>query len=234
MKNGTLTEARIDESARRLLRGKFELGLFDNPFVDATAAETIVGGAAARAEGVAAQAAAHTVLTNASEGPARLPLGPGLRVYAEGVPPSSFADRATVVETPAEADVAVLRLQAPFEQRGEQGTIESFFRAGSLEFPPAEVARVQAIAATVPTIVDVYLDRPAILDPLAESAAALIVNFGASAEAFIRVLFGAAQPLGRLPFDIPSSMAAVEASRPDVPFDTAGATFRFGDGLSLS
>ncbi|XVU21297.1 glycoside hydrolase family 3 protein [Actinoplanes sp. CA-054009] len=233
VKNGAVTEARIDESARRLLREKFELGLFDNPFVDASAAETIVGGATARIEGLAAQAAAHTVLTNAAEGPARLPLGPGLRVYAEGLPPSSFGDRATLVDTPDQADVAVLRLQAPFEQRGGEGSIESFFRAGSLEFPAAEVQRIRAIAATVPTVVDVYLDRPAILAPLAEGAGSLIVNFGASAEAFVRVLFGEAQPLGRLPFDIPSSMAAVEASRPDVPFDTADATFRFGHGLSL-
>ncbi len=35
-----------------------------------------------------------------------------------------------------------------------------------------------------------------------------------------------------MPFDIPASMAAVEASRPDVPFDTDNPTFGFGDGLS--
>ncbi|MGW9631547.1 hypothetical protein ACWGST_12665 [Agromyces sp. NPDC055520] len=29
-----------------------------------------------------------------------------------------------------------------------------------------------------------------------------------------------------------SSMAAIEASRPDVPFDTADPLFRFGHGLS--
>jgi beta-glucosidase len=35
----------------------------------------------------------------------------------------------------------------------------------------------------------------------------------------------------KLPFDLPSSMAAVEANRPDVPFDTADPLFRFGHGL---
>jgi beta-glucosidase len=37
-----------------------------------------------------------------------------------------------------------------------------------------------------------------------------------------------------LPFDLPSSMAAVVASRPDVPFDTADPLFRFGHGLRYS
>ena len=36
-----------------------------------------------------------------------------------------------------------------------------------------------------------------------------------------------------LPFDIPRSMAAVQASREDVPFDTADPLYRFGHGLSL-
>ena len=34
VREGKLTEARIDESVKRLLRQKFELGLFDDPFVD--------------------------------------------------------------------------------------------------------------------------------------------------------------------------------------------------------
>ena len=45
------------------------------------------------------------------------------------------------------------------------------------------------------------------------------------------VLVGDARPEGALPFDLPSSMAAVEANRPDVPFDTADPLFRFGHGL---
>ena len=36
---------------------------------------------------------------------------------------------------------------------------------------------------------------------------------------------------GVLPFDLPRSMDAVIASRPDVPFDTADPLFHFGHGL---
>jgi beta-glucosidase len=135
------------------------------------------------------------------------------------------------VDTAQEADVAVLRLKAPFELRGDTGSIESFFHAGSLAFPAEEIERIRAICRAVPTVVDVNLDRSAILADIAAAASTLVANFGSAAEAFIPVLFGEAEPQGRLPFDIPSSMAAVEASRPDVPFDTASPTFRFGHGL---
>ena len=42
VKDGKIFEAKIDSSVRRLLRQKFELGLFDDPFIDADKAEQIV------------------------------------------------------------------------------------------------------------------------------------------------------------------------------------------------
>ncbi len=57
------------------------------------------------------------------------------------------------------------------------------------------------------------------------------MNFGSTDDAFVRVIFGELKPQRKLPFDIPSSMAAVEASQSDVPFDTANPVFRFGHGL---
>jgi beta-glucosidase len=90
---------------------------------------------------------------------------------------------------------------------------------------------ISAICSAVPTIVDVYLDRPAVLTDLAGQAAALLGSYGSSDEAFLDGVFGVAQPEGSLPFDLPRSMAAVEASRSDVPFDTADPIFRFGHGL---
>ncbi|MGS0688724.1 hypothetical protein ACVBEQ_26825 [Nakamurella sp. GG22] len=46
----------------------------------------------------------------------------------------------------------------------------------------------------VPTVIDIYLDRAAVLTPLLPAASSMIANFGASDEAFARVLFGAAEP----------------------------------------
>jgi|tagenome__1003787_1003787.scaffolds.fasta_scaffold16925755_2 hypothetical protein len=40
---GLRSRSKLDTSARRLLREKFRLGLFDNPFVDADRADQLVG-----------------------------------------------------------------------------------------------------------------------------------------------------------------------------------------------
>lgn len=214
-------------SARRLLREKFALGLFENPYVDEAAAASIVGAPEHRAAGLDAQRASIAVLSNAGA----LPFARGAKLYVEGIDAEVAATYGRVVATPAEADLALLRIAAPYEQRSSM--FENFFHAGSLEFPDETLAHIREIAASVPTVVDVFLDRPAILGPIVEVAAAVTGNWGAHPAALLDVLSGAAPARGKLPFDIPCSMAAVEASRPDVPFDTADPLFRLGHGLSL-
>jgi beta-glucosidase len=243
VRDGRVDENRLDVSARRLLREKFDLGLFDDPFVDEDLAEQTVGRADFRAAGEAAQRASITVLANrplrsgwaderaSATLPLRAPADRPLRLYVEGIDAASASAYGEIVAAPDEADVAILRLHAPYEVRGT--AFENFFHAGSLDFDAALLDHVREIAAAVPTVVDVLLDRPAILEPIVEVASAVTANWGASAAALLDVLTGAAQPQGRLPFDLPRSMAAVEASRPDVPFDTADPLFRFGHGLAL-
>lgn len=225
--DGEITEARLDISARRILREKFELGLFENPYVDEDAADEIVGRADFRAAAEDAQRASITVLANDGA----LPFARGAKLYVEGIDVAVAEKFADVVETPSEADLAIIRLQAPFEERATM--FENFFHAGSLDFPDDVIAHVGEVTAVVPTVVDVLADRPPILTPLAEVAAAITVNWGASGAALLDVLSGAFPAQGRLPFDLPRSMAAVETSRPDVPFDTTDPLFRFGHGLSL-
>jgi beta-glucosidase len=232
VKAGRASESRIDESARRILREKFTLGLFDRPFVDEDAAALVLGRADFRAAGRRAQQMALTLLTNemSAAGSPTLPLRRGIKVYAEGTTAENFASYATVVGDPAEADVAILRLKTPWEPSGHGGFAD-LFHGGSLEFAPDELERLVSICEAVPTIVDVYLERPAVLGPLGAAAAAIIGNFGIDERALLDVLFGEASPEGNLPFDLPRSMAAVVASRSDVPFDTADPLFRFGHGL---
>ena len=43
VENGLLEESRIDESVRRLLQQKFQLGLFDNPFLDLDQLPQVLG-----------------------------------------------------------------------------------------------------------------------------------------------------------------------------------------------
>jgi beta-glucosidase len=78
-----------------------------------------------------------------------------------------------------------------------------------------------------------HLERPAVIPELVEACAAVVAVFGASDAAVLDVLFGRAQPEGRLPFELPSSMAAVREQLPDVPGDSRDPLFRFGHGLDL-
>lgn len=226
VRSGEIAEDRIDASARRLLREKFRLGLFDAPTVDPERAAAVVGNAAFVAAGEAAQRASVTLLANDGV----LPLARGAKVYVSGFDPQTVAGFATVVATPEEADAALVRLHAPYEQRATM--FENFFHAGSLDFPQETVDEVLSVARVVPTVVQVFLDRPAILTPFAGAVSAIAADFGASQAALLDVLFGEAAPQGRLPMDLPSSMEAVRANRPDVPFDTADPLFRFGHGLA--
>ena len=57
-------EARIDESVRRLLRDKFRLGLFDDPYLDLEVAERIVGKPQFLAAGEEAQRKSIVLLKN--------------------------------------------------------------------------------------------------------------------------------------------------------------------------
>ncbi|MFE0675608.1 glycoside hydrolase family 3 protein [Streptomyces sp. NPDC058867] len=224
---GRISEERLDGSVRRVLREKFVLGLFENPYVDVDLAERTVGAAEFTALGDDAQRRSLTVLTNR----AALPVTGRPRLYVQGVAAGTAAAYGEVVADPAEADLAVLRLRTPYEQR--PGLFESFFHAGSLAFPDDELKEILRLLETVPTLVCVNLERPAVLPEIAERAAALVADYGASDAALLDVAFGRARAEGRLPFELPRSMAAVEASRPDVPDDTEDPVFPQGHGLPL-
>lgn len=221
VRSGAVGEARVDASVRRILRDKFRLGLFDDPYVDPDAAAELVGAPETRALGRTVQRRALVALAGTP-----LPDVPRRTLYVERIDPRTAARYGTVVDRPEDADVAVVRLDAPFETR--EGLLEAVFRAGSLEFPPEEAARLRALGAVVPLVLCVHLDRPAVLAGIADAAVLLLADFGADDDLVLDAVFGRAAAVGRLPFDLPSSMRAVEESREDVPFDTADPLFRFG------
>ncbi len=64
VKDGKIPETRIDESVKRLLRQKFELGLFDNPYINVEKATHVVGKEEFRKAGEDAQRRAITLLKN--------------------------------------------------------------------------------------------------------------------------------------------------------------------------
>ncbi|KAK0376030.1 glycosyl hydrolase family 3 N terminal domain-containing protein [Colletotrichum limetticola] len=230
VEEGIVSEDRLDVSVRRLLREKFLLGLFDNPFVDPEAATRVVGNDYFLRLGNDAQRRAYTLLTNKDE---LLPLkhiSAETKFYIEGFNATFLEARnLSVVETPEEADYALLRLDAPYEPR--PGGFEAAYHAGSLEYSDEEKTRQAAIYAAVPTVVDVILDRPAAIPEVFDAASAVLGSYGSGSEAFLDVIFGLSNPEGKLPFDLPRSQQAVEDAMEDVPYDTVDPVFRFGHGL---
>lgn len=230
---GLLSEEQIDSSVWKLMREKFELGLFDDPFVDVDAAVELVGNEEFSRLGNETQRRALTLLTNNDE---FLPLPSEARksrFYVEGIPTSAMESRnLATVDSPQEADYALLRLVSPFKPTTGD-LMASSINNGSLEYNATEQARQAKIYTSLPTVVDITLNRPAAVPEIAESAAALLVSYGSSHDAFLDVVFGVDGwgPEGRLPYDLPKNMEAVETSDEDVPFDTEDPLFRFGHGL---
>jgi beta-glucosidase len=232
VRSGQIAESRIDTSVRRLLRDKFRLGLFDDPYLDPDAAERVVGSDAFRAAGAEAQRRSIVLLKNGDTpaGPA-LPARDRLKLYVENIAPEVANGYGQVVQTVEEADLAILRLSAPYEQR-EGNFLERLFHAGDLAFKSDEKQRILDILAKAPTIVDIYLDRPAVIPEIAERSAALLANFGASDAAVLDVIFGRYAPSGKLPFELPSSVEAVQRQKSDLPYDSENPLFPFGHGLT--
>ncbi len=235
VRDGALSEARIDESVRRILKNKFDLGLFEEPFVDETAITELVNLPEYTALGMQAQRNAVVLLDNET---AQLPLAAKTRIFVDGLEPSVAANYGTVVNTPEEADVVLMFLNTVFNGTQPAGTDRTLDKMLASRFPDTNLAFSDEILAKAKsyselsqlvTLVD--LNRPAVLTELKDMSSALVGTFGVSDEAMLDVVFGRHNPSGKLPFELPSSMAEVEAQLEDVPDDTANPLFPFGWGL---
>jgi beta-glucosidase len=231
VKAGKISEQRINESTRRILLDKFRLGLFDNPFVDVQKAVETVGKKDFRDKGEDAQRRSLVLLKNATLKNKRvLPLNGEIKIYVQGFDKKIAAEYATVVDSAANADFAIIRLGTPYIPR--KGFIEGLMHDGDLDFKEPEKSQILSLLKKVPTIVNIYLQRPAVIPEIAQNSAGLIANFGASDRAILDVVFGKASPHGKLPIELPSSMEAVRNQKEDLPYDSKNPLFHFGFGLS--
>ena len=165
--SGQVSEERIDKSIRRLLREKFRLGLFENPYVDPDQVENIVGRDEFKEAGRIAQKKSIVLLKRQDpSGNTVLPLQGNPKIYVDGIEHDIARQYGQVVNNVHSADFAILRLSTPFDPR--KGLLERFFHTGDLDFKGKEKQRILSILEAVPTIVDIYLERPAVIPEITE------------------------------------------------------------------
>lgn len=233
VKDGNIKESRIDSSVRRLLRMKFVQGLFDNPYVDPDKAYTTIGKPEFRQEGELDQKKSIVLLKNDTIN--RLPVLPlkkGIKIYIQNINPEIASAYGTIVNSPAKADYAIIRIKTPSYPLKGAGLLGMMFGSGDLDFKGKDKEKILDLLNKVPTIVDVYFNRPTVLPEIASASKGLVTNFGATDKALLDVIFGEFNPQGRLPVEMPSSMEAVRNQKEDTPYDSDKPLYKFGYGLT--
>jgi beta-glucosidase len=225
VRDGTIPEHRIDESVRRILNLKTKLGLLSHPYPDDAAQAEFATDASRRV----AQRAARASITLLKNDGHVLPLQKSARVFLtgpgatsltmlnggwtytwQGTDASHFPDaptlrdalrrRVQLVESPAEADVAVVVL-------GEDAYAEWVGDIDDLTLPEPQLALAKSVEGKgVPTVLVLLEGRPRIIRDVADGAKGIVMAYWPGmrgAEAIADVLLGDVNPSGRLPFTYP-------------------------------
>jgi beta-glucosidase len=274
VRNGLISQHRIDEAVSRILKLKFDLGLFDKPFVDENAADGIVNGAGID---LARQAATEStvllrndnktlplstgvhkivVAGDSADNPAQQfggwtvnwqgldPNGPvppvvtALQGIKEAVPNATVvgATDQTAVAQAADADAVVVVLG---EKAGAEGTNDKENPA----LTAAQQSLVDSLKATgKPVVVVLMTGRPLVLGSVA-TAPTLLQTWLPGSEgghALADILFGKANPSGKLAVSWPKTLGDIPMSYDQLPGTNGGPSsnydplFPFGFGLSYT
>jgi beta-glucosidase len=246
-KSGTVDLKLIDNSVFRLLMEKFELGLFENPYVDEDAAAQIVGNAKFQEKADLAFRKSIVLLRNAQKS---LPLKAKTKVYFESYFQKKGETNASkiyksqntnydieFVNTPDEADVVLLWItpgsKSLFDSDGSPLHL-------SLSKNAVDINYVNKLTAKKPTILAINYTNPWVIDEIYNSNTknninGVIATFGTSAEALLDIVTGKFNPQGKMPFSTPVSEHAAQNQLTDVPgyMEAKGyALFNNKEGLS--
>ena len=228
VEKGDIQESRIDQSVRRILRDKFTIGLFDNPFVDVNKISEKLSKPDEIKKGEIAQVKSTILLKNKNK---VLPFKKNMKLYLSGFRyQNQFLKYAEVVSNPKDADYIIVTMDTPYDIR--EGTmVEAFFHQGRLYYNEEELAELKILSKTKKIVSIVNLERSAVLTQLDKLSEALLADFGTQDHLIADILFGKEKPGGKLPIELPRSQEAANKQMEDVPYDSENPLYNFGHGL---
>ena len=233
---GKITEERINASVRRILTNKFELGLFENPFVDESLVIELVNKKDYIEQGLDAQRKSIVLLSNKDN---TLPLTNNLNIFVDGIDEDVASRFGNIVDNHENADYVILFLNTVFNGQQPSGIdrvldnmLATMFPNNDLDYNDEINAKIEKYSKESKLIIVSDLNRPAILTNANEKSLGLIGTFGVEDKVILETIFGENNPTGKLPFEIPSSMEEVKEQFSDVADDTKNPIFKYGHGLS--
>ncbi|MHA8051846.1 glycoside hydrolase family 3 protein [Aquirufa sp. ROCK-SH2] len=243
VKKGMISEQRINQSVEKLLKEKFELGLFENPYVDVEEAVKTVGNKEATELANLALRKSIVLLRNDQK---LLPLHKKTKVYFETyfntgrnadvikvAKPDYDNKNIEFVSSKEEADVVLLWLiPSSGGLFSSQGTkIDLNLSANRID-----VKHVNEIIQSKPTILAINYTNPWVIEEIDQAnTKTIIATFGTTQDALLDIVTGKFNPSGKMPFTTPINMKAVDENLSDVPgYLEKGnyGLFMFGHGIS--
>ena len=253
-------EALLTDACRRILIAKFQMGLFENPYVDEDAAEEIIGSDEHKA--VAKEAAAKSFTLVKYENAASLAdqsfivageLASDVRCLNSGwtakepveiagtsiltaLQEKAGVDNVTYITSAEKVPTDLSGVTAVVVVGEKSGTHDPAWGAATLEFPEEQTALINALdKAGANVVAVVVMNRAYVLTPIVDAADSVLVVYRpgvtCGAEAVADCLFGETAITGRLPFQIPESMEQVLSQREDMPKDIENPLYEYGFGI---
>jgi beta-glucosidase len=257
--SGEVPMARIDNAVSRILRAKFQLGLFEHPYADRSTMG-LIGSAEHRA--VAREAVRQSLVLLKNENKL-LPLSKSLkRIHVAGKSADNLGNQCggwsltwqgksgnitqgtTILEaikntvskdtsvTYTESGSGAAGADVGIVVVGEEPYAEFKGDSRDLSLSAGDIGAINAVkAAGVPVVVILISGRPLIVEPELKNWDALVAAWlpGTEGQGVADVLFGDYNPTGKLPYSWPRTMSQIPLSRGASTYDPL---FPYGFGLS--